>query len=448
MGVRGNELAEAFSRIQGVNVAGLCDPDEARLAAAHQKYPHAQTWADLRGMFDSRGIDVVAVATCNHWHALAAIWAMQAGKDVYVEKPLANTHWEGQQVVAAAKQLDRICQVGTQQRSDPMQAQIKRFLHVEQKLGRVKSVRVNRYGVRPSIGKRQTPLTPPSTLNYDLWLGPAQDETLYRDRFHYDWHWMWNTGAGEMGNWGVHILDDVRHTVLLDAVTLPQRIIGGGARAAWDDAGETPNLHFAQFDADGVPVVISLCNLPARPGGDRSPKHSGPGSGYIVYCEGGRLEGQRGGGAAFDRDGQLIREFKGDSGMGHHQQNFIDAVRNRDSSILNASGTVGLHSTGWCHLANVAFRVAEPLDRARDEPLRRSHDLGGVMDELGSLLESHQLDGRSTLRVSQLLEFDPAAERFVGPAAEPANSLLGRQFRGSYGVPALAENALQSPESS
>ncbi|MCC6494286.1 MAG: Gfo/Idh/MocA family oxidoreductase, partial [Pirellulales bacterium] len=204
LGGRGNELAEAFRRIDGVTIAGLCDPDDARVAQMHQKFPQARTFSDLRELIDSPDVDAVAIAVCNHWHALAAVWAMQAGKDVYVEKPLANTHWEGQQVVIAADTLGRICQVGTQQRSDPMQAQIKQFLHEEQALGALRRVRVNRYGVRPPIGKRAAPLVPPASVNYDLWLGPAQDEPLYRDELHYDWHWSWNTGAGEMGNWGVH----------------------------------------------------------------------------------------------------------------------------------------------------------------------------------------------------------------------------------------------------
>src|SRR5690606_27657623 len=149
------------------------------------------------------------------------------------------------------------------------------------------------------------------------------------------------TGAGEMGNWGVHILDDVRNVVFLDKVAMPAHVIGGGARAAWDDAGETPNVHFAQFDADGVPVVIALTNLPAEPGGDRSPRRPGPGSGYLAYCEGGRLEGQRASAKAFDNNGKLIREFRGDSGMSHPQRNFLAAVEKQDASILNAPPLIG-----------------------------------------------------------------------------------------------------------
>ena len=138
---------------------------------------------------------------------------MEAGKDVYVEKPLSHSQWEGEQTVAAAEKYKRICQLGTQQRSDPMQAEIKTFLHKEKGLGDIVSVQVNRVGVRSSIGKRSTPLLIPNDMDYDLWLGPAIDEPIFRDKLQYDWHWDWNTGSGEMGNWGIHILDDVRNVV-------------------------------------------------------------------------------------------------------------------------------------------------------------------------------------------------------------------------------------------
>jgi len=229
-GGRGGELMGAFSKLAGVRVAGLCDPDAERLDNARKKFPEAKAWADLRGLLDDKSIDAVVIASSNHWHCLAAIWAMQAGKDVYVEKPLSHSQWEGQQTVAAAAKYGKICQVGMQQRSDPMQAEIKRFLHEERSLGEILSARVNRYGVRASIGKRSTPLPIPASLDYNLWLGPAQDVPIYRENLQYDWHWVWNTGSGEMGNWGVHVLDDLRNNVFLDRVTLPKRIFGGGGR--------------------------------------------------------------------------------------------------------------------------------------------------------------------------------------------------------------------------
>ena len=264
-GGRANELLGVFQKIDGVSIAGLCDPDQERLERTLKRVPQAKTWTDPRGLLDDKNIDAVVIATCNHWHCLAAIWAMQAGKDVYVEKPLSHTQWEGRQTVNAARKYDRICQIGTQQRSDPMQAEIKKFLHEEKTLGEILAARVNRYGVRAPIGKRDTPLPIPSSVDYNLWLGPAEEKPIYRDKLQYDWHWDWNTGSGEMGNWGVHVLDDCRNNVFLDQVKLPQRVLGGGGRVVWNDAGETPNVHFVYFDTGKIPVVIGLANITASP---------------------------------------------------------------------------------------------------------------------------------------------------------------------------------------
>src|SRR5690606_1895544 len=210
------------------------------------------------------------------------------------------------------------------------------------------SARVNRYGVRGPIGKRDKPLEIDPSIDSDLWLGPAHDEPIYRDNLQYDWHWDWNTGSGEMGNWGVHVLDDLRNNVFQDKVALPTRIFGGGGRVAWHDAGETPNVHFVYFDTGEIPVVIGLSNLSKAQGERGAAPHPGPGSGYIAYCEGGRFEGQRGSAVAYDNDGGIIRAFKGTGGNDLHQQNFIDAVRSRKVEDLNTDVEVGHLSTGWC----------------------------------------------------------------------------------------------------
>lgn len=435
-GGRAGELMGQFSKVDGVNVAGLCDVDEKRLGLAKQRFPKADTWTDMRDLIASDSIDVVVISTCNHWHCLAAIWAMEAGKDVYVEKPLSHSQWEGRQTVAAARKYNKICQIGTQQRSDPMQSEIKKFLHEEKGLGEIIAARVNRYGIRPSIGKRDTPLPIDKDVAYDLWLGPAQDLPIFRNALHYDWHWDWNTGSGEMGNWGVHVLDDVRNTVFRDSVAIPKRILGGGGRVALNDAGQTPNVHFAYFDTGTIPVVIGLSNLPAEPGGNKSPEHPGPGSGYVVYCEGGRYEGQRGRGAAFDKDGKRIREFRGNGDV-LHQKNFIEAVRTQDRSILNAEISVGNDTTGWCNLANIAFRCGNEFSHevASQVELEQWTTLMGEMDDH---LKAHDLALESdSIRLSPLLELDSKTEQFVGDHAETANHFLKREYRKGYEVPEI-----------
>ncbi len=435
-GGRAGGLMGSFEKIEGVTIGGLCDPDEQRLRLASKRFPKARTWTDLRDLLEDDGIDAVVIATCNHWHCLAAIWAMQAGKDVYVEKPLSHSQWEGEQTVAAARKLGRICQIGTQQRSDPMQAEIKKFLHEEKALGEILSARVNRFGVRASIGKRDAPLESSRDVAYDLWLGPAADRPIYRDKLQYDWHWDWNTGSGEMGNWGVHVLDDVRNVVFQDSVALPKRIQGLGGRVAWMDAGETPNVHMVHFDTGSIPVSIHLANIAATPEGKKSPRHPGPGSGYIAYCEGGRYEGQRGHGAAFDAAGKEIRRFKGNNGDHVHQKNFIDAVRARDASLLNADVAVGNDSTGWCNLANIAFRAGS---RFHPNTIKDGFpQMAGLTDEVSTMLAAHGLDlNGGEILASPILEIDQARGQFTGTAAAQANRFLKRDYREGYVVPSM-----------
>ena len=439
-GGRGSGLIRSFGNLSGVRVAGLCDADRSRLAGVGKRFPDAKQWVDLREMVEDDGIDAVVIASSVHWHSLATIYAVQAGKDVYCEKPMSHNHWEGRQAVAAVEKTGRICLHGTQQRSDPMQAEIQAFLHDDKPLGEIVSARVNRYGVRPPIGKRDTPLPIPDHIEYDLWLGPAQDEPIYRSNLQYDWHWDWNTGTGEMGNWGVHVLDDLRNNVFRDEVVLPRRIAGGGGRVVFNDAGQTPNVHFVFFDTGAIPVVIGLSNLPAEPGSRSASPHPGPGSGYIAYCEGGRLEGQRGRAVAFDADGKQVRRFSGTGGGSEHLRNFIDALRSRDASILNSPIRSGSDTTSWCHLANIMVRAGEPFSRA--EAARVPDPSGqwiGLLNDKMKLLNAHGLRIESEdIRFTSLLEVDPDTERFVGERAEAANAFLRREYRDPFVVPEIA----------
>jgi hypothetical protein len=437
-GGRAGEHMTQFNKMGGVKIAGLCDPDQLRISQAARTFAQdAKTWADLRGMIDDKDIDAVVVSACNHWHCLASIWAMQAGKDVYVEKPLSHSQWEGRQTVNAARKYKRICQVGTQQRSDPMQAEIKKFLHQDKALGAIRSARVNRYGVRGSIGLRTTPLSIDPNTDYNLWLGPAQDKPIYRNNLHYDWHWDWNTGSGEMGNWGVHVLDDLRNNVFLDKVTLPIRILGGGARVVWNDAGETPNVHFVYFDTGSIPVVLGLSNLPESPSSKNSPQVPGPGSGYIAYCEGGRLEGERGKAVAFDNEGKKIRSFSGNFGNPSHHENFVQALRTRDASILNADVEVGHHTSGWCNLANIAYRVGSQFSSEKAAAIDMP-EWTGLIQEMDKMLGSYNIKMDSgAIKLGPVLTIDPKSETFVGAGSEAANALLKREYRAPFVVPEI-----------
>ena len=445
-GGRGMESARWFSGIPNVRVASLCDADETRMAEAQKKYPDAKTEKDLRKVLEDKSIDAVVISTCNHWHALAAIWACQAGKDVYVEKPVSQTVLEGRRIVQAARKYKRIVQGGTQQRSDPCQWTIKDYIK-SGKLGKIKWIRGNRFGVRGSIGKQDTPLKPPASVDYDLWLGPALDEPMHRKNFHYDWHWIWNTGSGEMGNWGVHILDDIRNA-LSDQASLPRRILAGGGRVAWDDAGETPNVHFVYFDIGSIPVIFSLSNLPAekRKEGQaqdqtrqRAPAWRGVRDGYVIQFEDGYYAGGRGGGWCYSNEGKKIEgmQAKGDGG-GAHAKNFIDAVRSRDMTKQNAEIEQTHYSSAWCHLANIAYRLG--ADYKQDEAAQAARDFKPwqeLLDGFHKHLDANEVDpAKAGLKASGFLEIDPPKETFTGPSANPrALALLTREYRKGFEVP-------------
>ncbi len=438
-GGRAGELFRDIQKLSGVKVLAVADPDSDRAAALADKCG-AQSHSDLRKLIDDPRIHAVFISACNHWHCLAAIWAIEAGKDVYVEKPLSVTQWEGAQVIRAARKHGRMVQVGTQQRSDPMQAELKNFLHQEKGLGEILYAQANRLGARASIGRRSTPLEAPKNVDYDLWLGPAEDTPIYRENLHYDWHWVWNTGSGEMGTWGVHVLDDVRNVAYQDSVSTPTRIVTVGGRVAWNDAGETPNVHYAIFETESFPTLIALSNLPAGADGKGSwtsragRPAAGPGSGYVVACEGGYLLGSRQKATVIDRDGKEIRSFKGGNIVSLHIQNFLSVVRSRVADDLNAEVQVGHDSTGWCNLANVGYRASTAF--STDQTL----DAGAKLEAWPKLIEEMRAQlkplgiSESQLRVSPSLTHDPKTERFIGDHAEVANPLLTRTYRKGFEV--------------
>jgi hypothetical protein len=438
-GVRGGQDMGDFERTcQNIDFTGFADPDMGRAKNTGRKHPDAAFVADFRKLLDDDNLNAVIVTTPDHWHCLAAILAMQAGKDVYVEKPLAHTPWEGRQVVNAARKYDKICQMGAQQFSDVIQPQIQKFVHEDKALGEMKSVAVNHYSIRQPIGKRETPMEIPAEIDYDMWLGPAQDLPLYRNNFHYDWHWMWNTGTGEMGNWGVHVLGDAVNNTL-NTMTFPKSIMGGGARLFYNDAGETPNLHFVYFETKNVPIVLGLSTVPEAPGSRSAGKHVGAGSGYVIYCEGGQLRGQRGSAVAVDNDGKVIRTFKGNSGNGTHQKNFMDAVRAHDRSLLTLEIEKAFYFATWCNLANIAFLTGKPYtdevaDQIKGQTGGRWEELIGNMKEL---VGNYNVTLGETM-LSPQLKIDPETGRFVGDGMDFANSLLKREYRKGFEVPDLS----------
>jgi len=241
VGGRGHQLIPRLREVPSVRIVALCDVDQAFLEREVQPFKDrgeaVAAHLDLRRVLDDKTIDAVVIATPNHWHALATVWACQAGKDVYVEKPFSYNIWEGRQMVAAARKYGRMVQVGTQNRSSSLLRQAFDSLRGGE-LGPVRFAHALVYRARDGIGKVSTPTPLPATVDYDLWCGPALKGPLMRKQLHYEWHWFWATGNGEIGNNGVHVMDLCRWALGQNGP--PPRAMSIGGRFASTIAARRP----------------------------------------------------------------------------------------------------------------------------------------------------------------------------------------------------------------
>ncbi len=444
IGIRsqGNGHIGRFQKLKGVKVVALCDPDSKILAQRLEEVKKAQEtsgtadvqgYADIRKMLERKDVDAVVIATPNHWHALAAIWACQAGKHVYVEKPVSHSIWEGRKIVEAARKYKRVVQAGTQQRSCLAVQEAARDVQGG-KYGKVLWVHCSKLESRKTIDKVTSPQPVPEHIDYNLWAGPAPMTPVMRKQFHYDWHWQWPWGDGEMGNWGIHYIDDVRH--ILGWKDIPTKVIAAGGRFLWDDNGETPNMHFALFDYDGTKMVVDIRNLPdpGRDGDEEGAIYLKMRGGNYIQCENAVIRISRGGGTVYDKAGQKIHQYKGDGG-GAHGQNFIDGIRNNSSSGLAAEIEVGHLSTAICHQANMAWRVGKEmgLDEVKAS-FRDSEDAVNTLADMVAQLQGNKLDVKR-LVAGPMLTYDRKSEAFVGSNAAAANKLLRVPYRDSFVVP-------------
>lgn len=440
---RGGAHVNDFMGIEGVKVVALCDPDKQVLgqgvAAFKKKYnvgdADIQGYADVRELLDRKDIDVLVVAAPNHWHSLMTVWACQAGKHVYVEKPVSHSIWEGRKMVEAARKYNRIVQAGTQHRSCPAVKEAAADIQ-SGKYGKVQWVHCSVLHARASIGKVTEPTPVPASVDYNLWCGPAPMTPVMRRELHYSWHWQWAWGDGEMANWGIHYLDDVRH--LLGWTDVPTKVVAAGNRFAWDDNGETPNVHFALMDYDGLPMVVDIRNLPdpKRRGGQSGALYRGFNDGNHIQFEEGFIHLSRGGGGVYDKDSKRIYQYKGNGGSGH-ARNFISAVRSGRREDLAADIELGHLGTAICHQANIAWRAGKEatVDQVRES--MRTHE--DAADTLYAILK--QLDGndvnlaKKPFVLGPTLTYDRATERFTGDNAERANPYIKCSYREPFVVP-------------
>lgn len=370
-----------------VEIVALCDPDSNVLGlradeAERRTKKRPKTYTDVRDLLAQDDIDAVTIATPNHWHTLAAVWACQAGKDVYVEKPLSHDIWEGRQLTQAAKQYGRIVQHGTQSRSNPTWMRDIRLIH-EGFIGDI----VNARGICFKTHRRYElphadPSDPPEYLDWNIWQGPAQERPFTTNYVHYNWHWFWDYGCGETGNHGVHQMD-----VAVWGLNkgLPVKVFSAGGRYAWKDQAETPNTQATTFTyADGTMMTFEVRNLGSYDEGEMMIGNS------FFGTEGYYLEGK----GFFDYMNQPIEVKEPLPESAGRFGNFVKALQSRREEDIPATALQGHLSCTHCHLGNIAYRL-----------------------------------GRA-------LEFDPETERFVDD--EEANALVRRDYREGFEVPELA----------
>lgn len=448
VGVRGQgrtHIAQ-FEALPDATVVAICDVDSAVLsaqqAAFEKRFGRAvEGVTDMRRLLDRKDIDIISTATPNHWHSLLGIWACQAGKDAYIEKPISHNVWEGRQLVRAARRTQRLVQGGTQSRSMQGIRDAVAFLH-EGKLGALRYIHGLCYKPRQPIGKVGFGQAP-ETVDYPQWCGPAPFEPVRRKNLHYDWHWQWPTGNGDLGNQGIHQVDVARW--ILGDEGLPSSVVSIGGRVGYDDDGETPNTQLVYFEYPSAPILFEVRGLPRGVAQrtndawgknmDIVPGFEKSGSiGVTAYYEQGRMVLDTGSARAFDGDGKLVREFKGG---GDHYANFLEAVQVRDRSKLNADVEETHLSSALCHLGGISHQVGHRAELSELVKVADRHPaFAATFADLRAHLERNAIDLDATpLTLGVDVHIDQMSELIYGHHA--ANALLTRPYRDPYVVPAI-----------
>lgn len=436
---KGAQHIQIINDLPGARVAALCDVDSDVMAREVQRFKNRNEpvlqYTDVRELLENQEVDAVVTATPNHWHALVTVWACQAGKDVYVEKPVAHDIWQGHKMVEAARKYNRIVQAGTQLRSDEGLAAAFEYIRAGN-IGKITLARTLHYGRRESIGKVFGPQPIPSSVDYDLWTGPAPMKPLMRKRLHYDWHWFWDTGNGELGNNGVHRLDLCRW--VLGENNLPERILSIGGRFGFNDNGQTPNTHLIYYDYARTPIICEIRGLPQKKDSPVMDVYRDIRIGIVIHGEDGYFAGSGGGGWIYDNDGNKVKSFEGDAGAGHHQ-NFLKAIRSRNPEDLNAEIYNGHISSSLCHLGNISHLCGEvaPPEAAR-ESIDGDPDMVEAYDRFREHLQANEVNLAETkLTLGAWLQYDTATRHFSHPDPNTetlANGLLRQEYREPFAI--------------
>jgi hypothetical protein len=442
IGVNGQGRAHAANWLAqpDCDLVAICDCDPAafdRLMAQLENAKDRPAAArrpdyvqDVRKLLERRDIDAVSIATPNHTHAILSILAMQAGKDVYVEKPCSHNLAEGRELVRWARKLGRICQMGAQSRSMSGMRELLEFIR-SGGIGKVSLAQALCYNPRPSIGLVDTPAPVPKGLDLDLWCGPAPLEVPVRKKFHYDWHWTLVTGNGDVGNQNPHELDKARWG--LGKTTLPLRTASLGGRVGYRDNADAANSQVTIFEWDDCTLISDVRGLPAEPVPRFVPAGKPVRVGNVWHgSEGFAVSGDYTSGAAFSHDGRELGAWAGGS-YSDHFANFVKAVRSRDVRDLNLDIEDGHLSSGLAHLANVSLALGEPAEPAARPQLGAGRK---QVDETFATFYEHLaangVEPGAGLRLGRELVVDPGTER-TGVAG--IDRLFTRDYRPGWELP-------------
>ncbi len=425
---RGHALAKQIMKLKGVVLAGICDVDTAELKRVGEKLSELgakpKTYVNYNEAFDSDDIDAVVIATPNHTHALIAIAAASSGKHVYVEKPVSHNIMEGRLLVKAAEKYGVVIQHGFQRRSEEAWHEAYEFMQSGE-IGEVVLARGFCYKRRKSIGKVSQPQNPPETVNYDLWSGPREMVPVPRQQFHYDWHWQFPYGNGDLGNQGPHQLDVCRW--FLGDPGLPPSVTSIGARLGYSDDGDWANTQLCYYDYP-KPIVFEVRGLPTEPYKDRT-------VGNIIECEGGSIAGGHDAScAAYDKEGNILKTFEGTS---DHMETFIKACLK--GSISKEHGIEAGHiSSSLAHIGNISWRQGSEAMPDQFEGVFENKYAEDALQRMITHINDQSISLKDTpLILGKTLNLDPTTERFIGEHAEKANQELSGTYREPYSLPKI-----------
>ena len=430
---RGNSHIDEFSKVENVLVSCLIDPDsrlfKSKSKATAEKFgAEPKCVPDIREALEDKSLDAISVATCNHWHSLITVWACQANKHVYVEKPISHNVFEGRKCVEAAQKYGCIVQHGTQQRSSDSRA--KQIAAIQSgKYGKLLVAKGYCCKPRWSIGiKPEAP--PPTDFDYNVWLGPAPEQPFHGNLHPYNWHWFWDFGNGDIGNQGVHEMDVARWGIR--SATLPTKVwsLGGRFIPGEKDQGETPNMLLSVYEFGDTLLVFETRGLVQKPG---APPFKVANEFYTTdgVIRDFKFYPQDGG------DPQPLSGGEAEVTEGGPFGAFIAAVRAGDNRKNNCDAEVAHYSAALCHLGNISYRLGEQVPY-RDKPklLGDNAEVVASFDAIRENLKAVdiQLDD-ATYQLGRVLNVDPQAETFVGD--EEANQLLTRPYRSPFVVPEI-----------